>query len=377
MRVAIIGAGIIGASCAYHLSKLGQEVMVIEKNPSPAMGSTAKSAAGIRLQFSHPVNIKMSQYGLKEYKSFQSFAHRSAGFRNVGYHFLIDEKLKSEWLKQMDLQQNLGVNIDFLTDFETKQRYGYINVGGLIGSSLDKDAGTLDPDAITQGYIKTAKQNHAKILLDTEVTDLQFKNSSWQIKTNNGDLTADAILNAAGPHAAQVAALAGFEIPVLPYRRNVFITGPIKAFPHPSPLTIDMTTGVYFRSEGGRIIFGLSNHNEKTGFNEQVDWDWLEHTLTLALPRFPFLENAGLDYKSSWAGLYAITPDHFPILGRMPNSSFYNAVGFSGHGVQHAAAAGKILAEEIINGKVSSFDISDYRFERFEQRRPTTETNII
>ena len=115
-----------------------------------------------------------------------------------------------------------------------------------------------------------------------------------------------------------------------------------------------MATGVYLRSEGERFIFGLSNENEPAGDNQAVDWGWLEHTLGLALPRFPFLETAGLDRKACWAGLYAITPDHLPILGGISGTpGFYNACGFSGHGVQHAPATGLILAEEVLEGEAT------------------------
>ena len=149
-------------------------------------------------------------------------------------------------------------------------------------------------------------------------------------------------------------------------------------FPHPTPLLIDLTTGVYLRSEGERFIFGLSNLQEPPGANEAVDWAWLEHTLELALPRFPFLETAGLDRKACWAGLYEITPDHLPILGRMEGEDgFYNACGFSGHGVQHAPASGLILAEEILDGGAHSFDITDFRIERFKEERARGEANIV
>lgn len=377
MNLVIIGAGIIGASCAYHLSKQGINVTVLERNPNPAMGATAKSAAGIRHQFSHKENIRMSQYSANEYINFKKLTGTSADYRKVGYLFLIDESLEKDWQEQLALQKSLGVNVEYLSPSETKEKFDYINVDGLLGSSLGHDDGILDPNSITYGYIKAAKANGAKIVLEQEVLDLQYKNNQWLISSKDSKYKADAIINAAGPHAANIAAMAAFEIPVLPYRRNVYITGPVKDFKHPSPLVIDMTTGFYLRSEAERIIFGLSNHNEVAGFNEQVDWDWLEHSLALALPRFPFLESTGLDLKSCWAGLYSITPDHFPILGQMPNSSFYNAVGFSGHGVQHAAAVGRILAEEIINGKSTSFDINDFRFERFNKKQIVHETNIV
>ncbi len=377
MNVVIIGAGIIGASIAYHLSKLGLNVTLLERNPNPAMGSTAKSAAGIRHQFSHIQNIKMSQYSAKEYANFEQLTGRSANYRKHGYLFLIDKNLEKDWQKQMKLQRSLGVELEYLSANETKKRFAYINTEGLVGSSLGHDDGIVEPNAITFGYIKAAKALGARLFLDTEVLSLNYKNNQWQIKSKKQDFIADAIINAAGPNAANIAKMANLNIPVLPYRRNIYITGPIKDFKHPSPLIIDMTTGVYLRSEGERIIFGLSNHDEIAAFNETVDWDWLEHNLSLALPRFPFLNHAGLDYKSCWAGLYAITPDHFPILGKMPNSSFYNAVGFSGHGVQHAAAVGKILAEEVTKNTVTSFDINDFRFERFSRKKQIYEHNIV
>ena len=377
MKIAIVGAGIIGASCAYHLSKLGLDVIVLERNPNPAMGSTAKSAAGIRHQFSHKENIKMSQYSASEYENFEELTSVNANFKKNGYLFLIAKEQEKDWQKQIKLQKSLGVNVEFLSQQATKEKFDYINTNALLGSSLSYDDGTLDPNAISFGYIKAAKKMGCQVFLEQEVRELNYINRQWQIKTNSNKYFADAIINAAGPHAASIAKLAGFEIPVLPYRRNVYMTGPVENFKHPSPLIIDMTSGVYLRSEAERIIFGLSNHNEKAGFNEQVDWDWLEHTLSLALPRFPFLESTGLDYKSCWAGLYSITPDHFPILGKMPNSSFYNAVGFSGHGVQHAAAVGRILAEEISTGKVSSFNIDDFRFERFSKKTQAFESNIV
>ena len=186
------------------------------------------------------------------------------------------------------------------------------------------------------------------------------------------------LVNAAGPFAGELAARAGLEVPVVPSRRMVFATAPFLPFAHPTPLIVDLDSGVYLRSEGNRFIFGKSNPDESPGFNPAIDWGWLNRVLELALPRFPFLERAGLDRRACWVGHYALTPDHLPVLGRMPQApTFVNACGFSGHGVQHAPATGIIVADEVFDGGTSRFDLTDFRIERFVQGSERPEANIV
>jgi sarcosine oxidase subunit beta len=147
----------------------------------------------------------------------------------------------------------------------------------------------------------------------------------------------------------------------------VFATGPLEAslrLPHPYPLTVDLDSGLWFRSEGQRLIFGLSNPAD-TGFAEGIDWPWLETTYEAALPRFPWFERLAIDRRASWWGYYEDTPDHNAILGRMPGAAgWINACGFSGHGVQQAAAVGKLIAQEAL-GEPPSIGIESLRIERF------------
>ena len=378
MNVIIIGAGIVGASCAYYLSKRGASVTVLERANQVATGSTAKSAAGIRHQFSHPENVKMSLYSAKEFSQFETLTGYDAAYRKVGYLFLLSEDMLESWEQQRLMQQALGAKVLGLGLKETQAQFPYINTNGLSGSSFGPDDGVVDPHAVTLGYLDAAKKYGATIKLQTEVLELNYKNQQWEIKTNQGNLRTDAILNASGAFGGELGKRAGLEIPVLPYRRNIYTTSPIPHFKHPTPLMIDMTTGVYVRSEGERFILGLSNHDEPAGDNQAVDWQWMEHTLELALPRFPFLETASLDHKACWAGLYEITPDHIPILGRMPKvEQFFNACGFSGHGVQHSPATGLILCEEILDGVSKTFDITDFRYERFASTKVQLEANIV
>jgi sarcosine oxidase subunit beta len=376
--VAIIGAGIVGASCAYYLAKRGARVTVLERASQPATGSTAKSAAGIRHQFSHPENVRMSLYSAGVFATFEALTGYDAAYRKVGYLFLLPEDMLSSWGRQQAMQQALGVRVDGLSPEATAERFPYLNLAGIAGSSLGADDGVVDPHAVTLGFLRAAKRFGTTVLLGHEVLELERRAAQWHLLTQEQTVQADVIINAAGAFSGELGRRAGLEIPVAPYRRNIYATAPVPDFCHPTPLIIDMTTGIYLRSEGERFIFGLSNHNEAAGDNQAVDWAWMEHTLELALPRFPFLETAGLDRRACWAGLYEITPDHLPILGPMPGAEgFYNACGFSGHGVQHAPATGLILSEEILDGQCRSFDIRDFRYERLSQTRGNHETNIV
>jgi sarcosine oxidase subunit beta len=189
-------------------------------------------------------------------------------------------------------------------------------------------------------------------------------------------LEARFVLNAAGAWAGEVGRRAGLAIPVQPARRMVFCTSPI---PHPAwhPLTIDLSSGFWFRPEHDRLIFGRSNPAD-LGFQEGMDWSWLEPTLEVGLARFPWLKQFQLDRKASWWGYYEVTPDHNPILGRMPGvEGWVNACGFSGHGVQQAAMVGRLMAEEVVDGQAHSLDIASLRYERFSKASSTFEKNIV
>lgn len=378
MEIAVVGAGIVGASCAYYLSLRGVRVRVFEQAGIPASGSTARSAAGIRHQFSHPENVRMSLYSASVFSDFTRLTSHHAGYRKVGYLFLLPRYEFETWKQQRDMQRELGARVELLSLSALRHKFAFIDTQGLWGASYGPDDGIVDPHGITTGFLSVARKHGAILHLSTEVLQLDWHHGCWHLDTNQGVYRADGIVNAAGPFAAELAKRAACQIPVAPYRRNVYLTAPVENFPHPSPLIIDTASGLYLRSEGKRFLLGLSNPEEPSSTSLAVDWDWLESTLEPALRRFPFLSDATLDRDACWAGLYAITPDHHPILGRMPGlESFFNACGFSGHGVQHAPATGLILSEEILDGEAHSFDISAYRYQRFAVANRTVETNIV
>lgn len=376
--VVVVGAGIVGASCAYYLAQLGARVRVVDRASQPATGATAKSAAGVRHQFSHPINVEMSQHSIQIFKDFELLYGVDSGYRPVGYLFMPPPAQWAEWKKQVAMQRDLGVRVTTLSPKEVRKRYAGVDTDGIAGGILGLEDGVVDPHAVTMGYLQEAKKLGAEVLLEHELLSLARKNDLWHIETSQGTLHADVVVNAAGAFAGEVAARASLDVPVKPYRRNVYVTAPLEDYPHPTPLMIDVATGVWVRSEGQRFIFGRSNPDEPVGDVQTVDWAWLEPLLTLAIPRFPLLEQTALDQKSCWAGLYAITPDHMPILGEMPGApGFVNACGFSGHGVQHSPATGMLIAEEILEGEMTSLDVTPFRIDRFAATDRTVERNVV
>lgn len=371
----VIGAGIIGAACAYRLAERGLKVRVLEKAVAPAMGSTGKSGAGVRVQFSEATNILLSWHSIQEYQQMPE-----GGYRPIGYLFLVPHNQWRNHLKAVELQRSLGAPVE-VWDLEEAQRWFDFNTEGIAGATFGPADGVFDPHSVCMEYLRRARELGAEVHLETEMSRghrAQGRGQShWVIETSRGEFGAPVVLNAAGAWAGVVGKRAGLEVPVQPARRMVYSTAPLEYSPQGEPLTIDLSTGFYFRPEGQRLIFGKSNLAE-VGFAEGMDWEWLEPTLKVGMMRFPWFDKLSLDRKASWWGYYEVTPDHNPILGRMPGvEGWVNACGFSGHGVQQAAMVGRLMAEEIVDGRARSLNIDSLRFERFSAQNREVEKNII
>ena len=370
----VIGAGIVGASCALRLAERGLKVVVLERAAAPATGSTGRSAAGVRHQFSDAVNVMLSRDSIVEYRRMPE-----AGYLPIGYLFYVPEPLWEPQMRAVAMQRALGADVDVLTP-EQAVRIVPANVEGLRGATYCRDDGVVDPHGICMTWVRQARELGVRFAFGCEVASLQHDGSAWQARAASGSgsgagsvgtgaatARAKLLVNAAGAWAGNVARLAGLHVPVGPARRMVFATGPLDEslrLPHPYPLTVDLGSGLWFRSERDRLIFGLSNPRD-TGFVEGIDWPWLETTYEASLAHFPWFERLAVDRRASWWGYYEDTPDHNPILGRMPGADgWINACGFSGHGVQQAAATGRLIAQEAI-GEPTAIDIGPLRIERF------------
>ena len=376
--VVIIGAGIVGSSIAYHLSARGcTDVILLEKGDTEACGSTARSAAGVRHQFATQVNVRLSLYSIERLKHFEEEVGGFAGLKQIGYLLLVsDPETWKQYRENVDLQRSLGVRSRLLTPSEIHDLVPFAQLDHLLGATFCPDDGHCDPYGVAVGYLNAARRAGVELRRATRVIGIRRDDGrATAVDTTRGSIAGETVINAAGPWAGSVGELAGLKIPVLPYRRCVYMTEPMTLAPF--PFVIDTASGFYMRPEGDKLLIGVTNEAEPSSENLAVDWEWLETVLELGAQRFPFIAEMGIVRRNCWAGLYENTPDACPILGRHPDlENYIDASGFSGHGVMHSPATGMLIAEEVLDGRAHTINIADLRITRFANTPVAVETNV-
>ena len=380
--VAIIGGGIVGASIAYHLTAAGQKnVLIVERESHQGKGSTGKSMGGVRAQFSTPVNIQMSLYSIPFYAQFDERLGHPCGYKSQGYLFLATSQAHLDYLTaNQKTQKSLGLkNVGMIAVHELRKMYPQLRTDDVLAASFCPTDGFVDPYSAMTGFTACACDNGARILRATEVTAIERSGVVFLIRTSKDDVSAPVVVNAAGPWAAEIAKIAGVDLPVKPLRRMLIPTEPFDAFPHTAPMIIDMSNGFHFRPEAlGFLLAWNDPEEDSSGYNTDFDPAFIEKVLTRAADRVPCFESLAVNPKRCWAGLYEMTPDHHAILGRVPEvPGFFLANGFSGHGVMHAPATGKVLADLITKGTTEIIDPHVLRLERFAEGDLIHETAVL
>jgi sarcosine oxidase subunit beta len=330
-------------------------------------GTTSKAAGGIRVQFATDIEIAFSMESLAFFKSFHEQMGVNPHLRQVGYLFLLgSEQDVEQYTRQIALQRQYGLDVQMLTPQDARAIVPQLCVDDLLAAVYSPQDGYADPHTVVQGYATRARACGVKILEQTEVTGIRLAGERVVgVDTTSGPIDTRLVVNAAGPWATRVAAMVGTNVPVFPRRRHIFVTGPFPDFVNPSPLVIDRTSGFYCRTEGRSILMSPGDAQAVQGYKVTIDWRMAEETARKAMHRVPILEQAGI--MSGWAGLRPLTPDEHAIIDYLPGvEGILCAVGFCGHGFQHSPAAGKVIAEMILDGQPSR-DISPLSFGRFER----------
>ena len=415
--VVIIGSGIVGSSVAYHLAQAGcTNVLVIEREAHQGKGSTGKSMGGVRAQFSTPVNIQMSKYSIDFFAKFDDVVGHPADYRAHGYLFCATNENHLAYLKANRERQNaLGVtNVEWVTPEDIVKMVPQLRVDDILGGTFCPTDGFVDPHSVMMGFMLNAREHGVRLWLDTKVTGINvdagsadvssasarrslaeendsalagkaepFRLSRRQsriagVQTTRGLISTRVVVNAAGAWAAEVAKMAGAELPVEPLRRQLVPTEPFDRLPQRFPMVIDMSTGFHFRREGKGILLAWNDPEETPGFKTEFDPTFIEKILTRAASRVPVLAEAEVNPRRAWAGLYEMTPDHHAIIGPAPNVEGLHFVnGFSGHGVMHSPASGRVAADLILHGRSELIDAPQLSVERFTEGRLLEETAIL
>lgn len=385
----IVGGGCMGASVAWHLAQRGMtNLVLVEREAQLAAGSTGKNAGGVRHQFSHPANIDLSIESIAMMARFEEVVGTPIDFHQDGYLFLLSKAAHvATFLKNVALQRSRGVEVQWLSPKEAQALAPGLDVTGVKGATYCAADGVADPNGVTVGFAKGAQAKGVEIVRETEVTGIRLAHGRvTEVRTSHGNIATPLVVNAAGPWAKSVGRMLGVDVPVAPERRHIFIASPpgggswddagnAGRVPVNKLLVIDFDSSFYFHREGGGLLFGMGDPDEQPGFDITVRWDFLPKVIEVAMQRLPALADAAVSH--AWAGLYEMTPDHNPIIG--PSSDvegFYTIAGFSGHGFQHAPAAGRILAD-VITGRDPKFDLSPFALDRFGARTISAEANVV
>ena len=387
--VVIVGGGIVGSAVAYFLSSdpafAGRRFVLIERDPTYFEASTARSAGGLRQQYSTPENIELSQFTLGLLRRLQaSFGPQAdVGFREQGYLILASAASQAVLADNIALQQSMGADIELAPAVELARKFPWLACEGIAAGGYGRSGeGWFDPPSLASLF-RNAARGRGLVVVHDRVTSIEAGSRIEAVRLASGARVAcGALVNAAGPWAGEVAALAGVALPVEPRKRYVYVIDCRETSQalHEAPLTVD-PSGVWFRPEGRVFLCGKSpepSQEPPAADLASIDHAFFEGEVWPRLAaRVPAFESVKV--MNAWAGYYDTnTLDHNAVIGAHPQlANLYFANGFSGHGAQQAAGAGRAVAELIVHGAFRTIDLTRLGYARIAAGRPLPERNVI
>ncbi|HHY01360.1 MAG TPA: FAD-binding oxidoreductase [Paracoccus sp.] len=390
--IVIVGGAVVGSSIAYWLAqKLGDRasVLVVERDSTYEFSSTALSTSAIRQQYSNPINVKISQFGVQFINGFaecmapfyQGEPAPDLGFREHGYLYCVSPDGVTAARERVELQCSLGAHTVFLEPGPLKDRFPWLNVEDLGGGAWgSREEGWFDSMGLLNGLRRAARASGIEYIDNAVVGMDMTGNRVTAVRLSTGEVVdCGTVVNAAGPRAQQVAAMAGLSIPVAPFKRYSFVFASETPIPGRMPNVIDLS-GTFVRPEGELFLTGntpLDNgpadYDDFSARHEEFEdriWPALWHRI----PAFDALR-----VRQSWTGHYEYNMlDHNGIVGFHPEvSNFMFANGFSGHGLQQSPAVGRGVAELIVDGSFQTLDLTPFRYERIPANEPFMEEAVI
>ncbi len=371
--VVIIGGGISGTAIAYFLARRGcTDVLLLEANELGS-GTTSAAAGGIRAQFSTEINIRCSLLSLPFWQRFEAETSSPHHFIQTGYLLLATTTSEYHDLAtSVALQNRLGVPSRLVAAQKVQALVPALNISDLAGASYNAGDGVGTPYDALQGYIRAATAGGVTVREHCRVEAIETEDGRVAaVRLEGGErIATPLVVDAAGPWSGEVGAMARLDVPVRPFRREIYVSEPFAEIP-PGPLVMDLHSAWYYRHEGERILMaGIAD--ALPSWNTSLDRTHLPEVAARAVHRVPALAHAR--FTGGWAGSYDISPDNHALLGSFPElRGFVCACGFSGHGYMHSPATGMLVSEMIVDGRTTSLDVSSLRPARFREGEPLIE----
>jgi glycine/D-amino acid oxidase-like deaminating enzyme len=370
--ILIIGGGVIGASCAYHLASRGcKNILVIDRAIKPGYGGTSKATGGFRCQFATETNVKLSLLSREKLLSFKEEIGIDPGYQQYGYLFIASNEREMGLLREArEVQKKAGLTeAREVSPEEISRLSPAVWAQGIAGGTFCETDGFINPMNMLNGYKQAAERLGVNFGYGNECYGFRFKeNRITEVFTSQGDISVGSVVNAAGAWAGTLSKMADREISVKPVKRCVAVIKQPNLLPDSTPMTIFMTDGFHFRVRDGRVLL-LLPEDTPSSFDTSLDGNWLQKVRTISDERMPLLKDKQTDHELSWAGLYEMTPDKHAVLGAAPGiENFYHVNGSSGHGVMHSPALGQLVSEIVVDGNAKSMNTHPLRLSRFTER---------
>jgi sarcosine oxidase subunit beta len=366
--VLIVGAGIMGASTAYHLARLGVRRVTVLERDTVCSGSTALASGGIRHQYGNRLGVELTTHSILTYERFEEEFGVDIDFRQHGYLILIaTEEELAVAKRSVALQKSLGVGVELLHPAAVRRMCPYLRVDDLLGATFTPRDGYADPYLATTGIAARARALGVDIRQQHEVLGFTRRGDRVSgVTTARGAFEAPVVVIATGAWSGVVGRLAGVEIPVRPHRRHKFMTAPFATdrIPAATPFVIDPHRNFSLRREGVGMLLGHGRREEPDSFDTEIDRTFEPRVVERAIHRAPALADAKL--MRAYAGLYEMTPDQTGIVSAVPGVDGLHVIaGFSGHGFMHGPIAGQLMAEMLVHGRAVTMDVSPLDLARF------------
>jgi sarcosine oxidase subunit beta len=362
--VVVIGGGVMGAAALRYLAELGCRRPLLLERETLACGSTGHCAGGVRTLFSDELNVRIGLESIRRLERFEEELGEQLDLRLAGYLFLLDNGADvNRFAAELVHQAAHGIATRTLTPTEAQEIVPQLAVDDLCGAVFNPLAGFVTPDLVVQGCARQAVRLGARVNQSCAAERIVVEDGRVTgVQTAHGRVETECVVLTAGVWSRELAATAGFDLPVQPERRFMYVTEQAPDFPELLPLTIDFSTSFYFHREGSAILFGGREQS-------------LEGLAPHASRRLPAL--AELEVRHAMWGFYEMSPDHNALIGAAaePTGLIY-ATGFSGHGFQQGLVVGVHLAELALELE-PTFDLSHLDVARFARGTARAERNII
>ncbi|MHC4916182.1 MAG: NAD(P)/FAD-dependent oxidoreductase [Planctomycetota bacterium] len=376
-QVVVIGGGCVGCSAAYHLARAGLTDVAVLERDYLGSGASGRCAGGMRQQWSAEGNVRLARLSIEAFARFEEEVGQDAEFVQGGYLLTAYTEEWAETLRaEIAVQNSCGVPTRFVGPEEVAEVAPMLSTEGMVGAAYGPTDGKANPFLVVKGYSERAREAGVRFLTGTEVTGLETSaDAVTAVLTSRGRIAAEWVIDAAGGHAAAVAAMAGASVPVVPYRHQILVTEPVA--PCHDPMVIDILHNIYFcQAQHGAFLIGQSDKDQPPGGDVSSGWRFpqeIARKMTMLAPRL-----GRLRVLRQWAGLYAVTPDSQPVIDRVGRyGNFLIAAGFSGHGFMLSPVSGRLLAEMVVEGRARTVDVSPFSLGRFDSGELAVEANVV